>query len=118
MMTTEPREEEPCVNIVTRNGVATEDGEGKRKVEEAYVSNTTENSPGFNIQVEKETFMGVKRSFMDVVAYTSSTQSKVIPQKDCDQVTSPKQDLDLGILKSFFQPYLKLLRNQMVVEGL
>jgi len=62
--------------------------------------------------------MRVKRNFMDVGASTSSVQSKLMPKKDYDKVSTSTQELDPCILKSFLQTCMKLLRNQRVVEGL
>lgn len=41
MMTTEPREDEQHINIVTRSGVATGDDKGKKIVEEIWLRKTT-----------------------------------------------------------------------------
>lgn len=40
------------------------------------------------------------------------------PNKECDKVSTPTQELDPSILKSFLQTCMKLLRSQRVVEGL
>lgn len=118
MMTVEPREYEPHINIVTKSGATSRDDKGKKKVEETWVRKTTEKAPGFSIQKEKETFMGAKWSLMNDRASTFSTQLKLMPTKDCDKVSTPMQELDPSILKSCLQICVKLLRNQKVFEGL
>lgn len=94
-------EEEPHVNIVTRSGFVTGDDKGKKKVEETWITKTTEKAPRFNIQKQKETFMGAKRSFMDVGTSISSGQPKLIPKKEYDEVSTLMQELDPSILELF-----------------
>jgi len=53
MLTTEPREDESCINIVSRSGASTRDSKGKKKVEETWVRNTIEKALGFIIHEEK-----------------------------------------------------------------
>jgi len=60
MMTVEPREDEPRINIITRSGAVMGDDKGKKKVEETWVRKTAEKAPGFSIQKKIEMFMGVK----------------------------------------------------------
>lgn len=100
MMNVEPREDEPHVNIVARSGATTGDDKGKKKVEETWVRKTIEKAPRFSILKEKETFMGAKRSFVDVGASTSTAQSTLMQKKDYDKVSTPTQELDSRILKS------------------
>lgn len=63
-------------------------------------------------------FMGAKQFFMEVGASTSRAQPKLMPNKDCDKVSTPTQELDPGVLKSFLHTCMNLLRNERVVEGL
>lgn len=62
MMTVEPREDQPCIDIVTRSGNVTENdkAEGKKEVEATWIRKTTENSPTFDILKEKKAFMEVR----------------------------------------------------------
>ena len=55
MMTTEPRNNETHINIVTRSGVVTgnDKTDGKKDVEVTWVRKTIEKSPVFDIQKEK-----------------------------------------------------------------
>lgn len=76
MMTMEPRINEPHINFVTRSGVVTRDDKenGRKEVKATWVRKTNEKVFVFDIQKEKEVFMEVKQSFMDVRASTSSIQ--------------------------------------------
>lgn len=118
MMAIEPREHEPCINIITRRGAATRDDKGKKKVEETWVGKTVEKLLGFNIQKKKDTFLGAKQSFMDVGTSTSSAQLNLVPKKDCEKVSTPMQEIDPSILNSFLQTCMNILRNQKAFEGL
>lgn len=54
-MTTEPRTDEPRIDIVTRNVAATgnDKADGKKVVEDTWVRKTTEKAPMFDIHIEK-----------------------------------------------------------------
>lgn len=75
MMRSEPRKDEPSVNIVTWSGIATGEDKGKKPEESIWVRKAADKDVGFNLNKAKETFMEEKRSFADTGASTSKVQS-------------------------------------------
>lgn len=78
MMTAGKRTNEAWINIVTRSGAATGSGitDGKKESKSAWVRKIAKKVPIFDIQKEKEVFMEVKRSFMDVSTLTYNAQPR------------------------------------------
>lgn len=76
MIIAKPREDQPCIGIVTRSRTATgnDKAEGKKEVEATWIRKTIEKSLAFDIVKEKKAFMEVRQSFMDDGASTSTTR--------------------------------------------
>lgn len=77
MMRLEPREDGPNINIVTRSGIAIkEDKDVRKQLEEnPWLWRATKKDIEFYLRKEKETFMEVKKSFVDSGASKSKSQS-------------------------------------------
>jgi len=65
MMRSEPREDDPSVNIMIRTGIATGEDKGKHPEENGWVRKATKKEVGFNLSKAKETFMEAKKSFAE-----------------------------------------------------
>ena len=59
MMIVEPRTDEPCVNVVTRSGVASGNDkiDGKPEAEAPWVRKTTKKAPTLDIQQKKTSLL-------------------------------------------------------------
>lgn len=73
MMISEPREDNPSVNIVTQGGVTIGEDKVERKQpeSESCFQKVGEKNVGFDLHKEKETFMEERKSFMSPCASTS-----------------------------------------------
>ena len=65
MMKSEPREEDPNVNIVLQSGITIGDDKGKQPKESVWVCKAPTKEPKFDLEHAKETFMEAKKSFME-----------------------------------------------------
>ena len=103
-MRSEPREEDPNVNIVFRRGITTSDDKGKQSEESVWVRKAPTKEPKFDLERTKETFMEAKKSFTK------------------DSTSSSKDQLELGMDPSMFTTFLetrmKLLCDRKVVKRL
>ena len=81
MMRSEPREEDPNVNIVLRSGITTGDDKGKKSEESAWVCKAPTKEPEFDFERAMETFMEAKKSFTE--ASTSGSKDQLEPRRDC-----------------------------------
>lgn len=73
----EPHEDDPSINIVIQSGIDTKEDKVVRKQpeENIWVRKTTNKDDEFDLHKAKETFMEVKKSFVDSGASTSENQS-------------------------------------------
>ena len=85
----------------------------KKQSLEAWVRNTPEKIPSFDVDREKETFMEAKRDFAD--PGTSVATAHQHQQQSQSQEASPDQ---VSTLTSFLQSCMKLLRNQNALKEL
>ena len=65
MMRSEPREEDLNVNIMLRSRIATSDNKGKQLEEGGWVRKASEKETGFHLEHVKETFMELKKIFVE-----------------------------------------------------
>jgi len=103
-MRSEPREEDPNVNIVLRSGITTMDDKGKQPEESTWVCKAPMKELEFDLERAKETFMEAKKSFVD--AFTSGI-------KDI-----PKPEMDPSMLTMFLETCMKLLHDSKAIKGL
>ena len=92
--------------------------EGKKNVEDTWAWKEGDKSHRFNVQRERETFIGVKKNFMSPRASTSTTQKKIIPLKKKPKEITKSKEVDTSILKSFLHTCMKLFRDHKFVKGL
>ncbi|RIU52047.1 hypothetical protein D1615_29770 [Klebsiella pneumoniae] len=104
MMRSEPRKEDPNVNIVLKSGVTTGEDKGKQPEEDTWVRKTPAKEPEFDLERAKETLMEAKKSFTEA----SNSGSK-------DQ---PEPGVDPSMLTTFLETCMKLLRDNKAVKGL
>lgn len=104
MMTSEPREEDPNVNILLQSGITTRDDKGKQPEESTWVCKAPTKEPEFDLERAKETFMEAKRSFAD--ASTSGSKDRL------------ELEMDPSMLTTFLETCMKLLRDNKAVKGL
>lgn len=109
MMRFEPREEDQCINIILRSGMATDTDKGKQPEEDGWMHKDVEKEVDFDLNRAKETFMEAKKNFVEDC---TSTNHEKIP------ITSATQEVYPSILATFLKSCMKILRNQKVVEGL
>lgn len=62
--------------------------------------------------------MEAKKSFTDLGASTSRTQTQLVPRKNDFEVTTMTENSDPIVLKSFLQTCMNFLMNQRAIEGL
>jgi len=104
MMKSEPREEDPNVNIVLRSGIMIGDDKGKQCKESAWVCKAPTKEPEFDLEHAKETFMEAKKIFID--ASTSGSKDKLKPE------------MDTSMLTTFLDTCMKLLCDSKAMKGL
>lgn len=109
MVRVKPREEDSNINIVLRSGITTSADKGKQLEEEGWVRKTAEKEVDFDLNHAKETFLEAKKYFAK--ASTSGSQEKMLE-------SNALQEVDPYILANFLKTYMKLFRDQRVVEGL
>ena len=78
MMRSEPRKEDPNVNMMLKSGVMTGDDKGKHQEESVWVRKAPIKEPKFDLERAKETFMEAKKSFTEA----STLGSKDQPETD------------------------------------
>ena len=103
-MRSEPREEDPNVNILLRSGIATGDDKGKQLEDSTWVCKAPAKEAEFVFERARETFMEVKKSFID--ASTSRSKDR------------PELKMDPYMLTTFLETCMKLLRDSKAVKGL
>lgn len=83
--------------------MATREGKekGKTHVADTWFRKVGENSNGFDLQREKETFLEEKMIFMGIGDSTSKTQVKLVPKKNASKVVTAAKNPDSTVLKSF-----------------
>ena len=64
----------PAINVVTRSGATTHILNKEKQPEEAWVHKAPEKIPTFDVEREKETFMGAKSDFADPSPSVSPAQ--------------------------------------------
>ena len=64
----------PAINIVTRSGATTQVQNKEKQPDEAWVRNTPEKVPTFDVGREKETFMEARKDFADPSTSVAPTQ--------------------------------------------
>jgi len=104
MMRSELCEEDPNVSIMFQSDIMTGDDKGKQLKESAWVHKASTKELEFDLEHIKETFMEVKKSFME----TSTSGNK-------DQL---ELEMDLSMLTTFLQTCMKLLHDSKVVKRL
>ena len=104
MMSSEPRKEDPNVNIVLRSGIAMGNNKGKQPEDSAWVRKAPEKEVEFDFERAHETFMEAKKSLI-----------KASPSGSCDKLV---QEMDPSMLTTFPETYMKLLCDRKVVKGL
>lgn len=90
MMRSEPREEDPNVNMMLRSGTAIGEDKGKLTKED--------------VEVHKETCLEARKSFVEVSTRGSKDQ--------------PEPERDPSMLTTFVETCMKLLHDNRVVKGL
>lgn len=80
MMRSEPREEDPNVNMMLKSGKTTGDDKGKQLEESAWVRKAPTKEPKFDLECTKEAFMEAKKSFTE--ASTSGSKDQLEPIMD------------------------------------
>lgn len=108
MMRSEPREDEPSVNIVMRSGISTGEDKGKQLEVDGWVCKAAEKQVGLDLSKVKENFMEAKKRFVE--ASTSESQGK--------SGGNDALDVDPSLLVTFLKTCMKLVRDRKVVEGL
>ena len=103
MMRLEPHGEDLNVNIVLRSGITTDDNKGKQ-LEGVWVHKAPKKETGFDLEHAKETFIEVKKSFIE--ASTLGSQEK------------PIEEMDPSMITTFLETCMKLVHNRKVVNGL
>ena len=63
MMRSEPREEDPNVNMMLKSSVTTGEDKGKQPEEDTWVRKTPTKELEFDLECTKETFMEAKKNF-------------------------------------------------------
>jgi len=104
MMSSEPHEEDPNVNRVLQSGIVIRDDKGKQPEDGTWVRKAPTKKTKFYLRRAHETFVEAKKSFVE--ASTSGSKDK------------PDQELDLSMLKTFLETYMKLLRDSKAMKGL
>lgn len=101
MMRSEPRKDDPSINIVTWSGISTGEDkvEGKQLVSDIWFWRADEKNVGFCLHREKEKFMVVRLFFMDLGASMSKNQMLLVPWKEKPKELNVMQDLDPTMLK-------------------
>lgn len=101
MMRSEPREDDPNVNIVMQSGVATSEGKVERKQPESksWFWNAGEKNARFYLHKEKETFMQAKNNFVSPGASTSQNPMLVASWKEKIEDATGTQESDAVVLK-------------------
>ena len=104
MMRSEPREEDPNVNMMLRSDMTMGDDKGKQPKESAWVRKAPTKEPEFDLERAKETFMEAKKSFTE--ASTSGSKDQLEP------------GMDPSMLTTFLETCMKLLNDNKAVKGL
>ena len=104
MMRDEPHEEDPKVNIMLRSGTTIGEDKGKQPAKGEWVHKAPEKETGFDLEGAKETFIEVKKSF--VQASTSESQEK------------PVEEMDPSMITTFLETCMELIRDNKIVKGL
>ena len=63
MMRSEPRQEDPNVNMMLESGMTTGEDKGKWPEEDTWVHKAPTKEPEFDLEPTNETFMEAKKSF-------------------------------------------------------
>jgi len=101
-MRSEPREEDPNVNMMLRSGMKMGDDKGKKPEETRWVCKAPTKEPEFDLERAKETFMEAKKSFME--ASTSGRKDQLEPR------------MDTSMLTTFLETCMKLLHDNKLVK--
>ena len=103
-MRSEPREEDPTVNLMLRSGFMIGGDKGKKPKESMWVCKAPAKEPKFDLERTKETFMEAKKSFTE--ASTSGSKDQLEP------------GMDPSMLTTFLETCMKLLHCSKAVKGL
>ena len=104
MMRSEPREEDPNVNIVPRSGITMGDDKGKQLEDITWVRKALAKEAEFDLEHTRETFMEANKRFVDV---------STLGRKD-----RLKPEMDPSMLTTFLETCMKLLCHSKAVKGL
>lgn len=102
MMKSKPREEDPNVNIVPKNGIVMRDDKGKQPKDSTWVRYAPTKEAEFGLECASEAFMDAKQSFTE--ASTSGSKDKL------------ELDMDSSMLKTFLETYMKLLCDSKAMK--
>lgn len=108
-MRAQPREEDHNINIIMCIGMATGEYKGKKLETKGWEPKVAEKEVGFHLNQAKETFTEAKNKFFE--ASMPGSQEKL-------GGNSEVQDVDPSFLTTLLKTFMKLLRDQKVVEGL
>ena len=104
MMRSEPREEDPNVNMMLKSGATIGKDNGKKPEEDTWVHKAPAKEPKFDLERAKETFMEAKKSFTE--ASTSGSNDQLEP------------GMDPSMLTTFLESFMKLLHDNKEIKGL
>jgi len=103
-MRSEPREEDPNVNMMLRSATAIGEDKGKQPEEDTWAHKAPTKEPKFNLKHAKETFMEAKKSF---------TKASTLGIRDQLEL-----GMDPSMLTIILETCMKLLCDNRVVKGL
>ena len=97
------------MNIVVQSGMMVGDDKVKQIDQSGWVHKALEKEVGFDLERVKETFMELKKSFVE--ASTSRSQNKLSD-------TSVPTEVDPSVLTTLLETCMKLLHDKKAVKGL
>ena len=103
MMRSEPREEDPNVNMMLRSGATIGEDKGKKSEEDTWFHKAPSKQPEFDLERAGETFMEAKKNFAE--ASTSGSKDQTESERDSFMLTT-------------LDTCTKLLRDTKAVKGL
>ena len=86
MMSSEPCEEDPNVNMMLISGATIAEDKGKQPKEDTWVHKAPTKHPQFDLECTKDTFMEDKKSFTEVC--TSGSKDKLELEMDPSTLTT------------------------------
>ena len=104
MMRSEPREEDPNVNIMLQSGIMMGYDKGKQLEDSTLVHKDSVKEEEFDLERTRETFMEAKKSFVDASTLGSKDRLEL--------------EMDPSMLTMFLETCMKLLCDSKDVKGL